>query len=118
MHDNWKELAVDLQLENKELRAKLGKAEQRLANAKLDLRFANQKLSDHGLSTTPVDVGDEEFECMECDFRLETEWWACPGCGKRIDWENARDAEGNWYAEEGEDFLSREVYEPLREAMR
>ena len=118
MHDNWKELALDLQLDNEALSVKLHKAEQKLANAKLDLRFANEKLRGRSLSTVPVDVGDEEFECEYCNFRLETEWWACPGCGNRIDWENARDAEGNWYAEEGEDFLSREVYEPLREAMR
>jgi len=53
------------------------------------------------------------------------------GCGNGHDWEYwdahdygeyepepDEDDGDNWYAEEGEDFLRREVYEPLREAMR
>ena len=124
-YDNWKDKCVDVSIDNQELRkrikdlnAALNEANRLRLVANMDLRFANEKLRGRNLSTVPVDVGDGEFECEECNHTLDGDWWACPGCGKVIDWDNARDSEGNWYAEEGERFLQAEVYDPIREAMR
>ena len=118
-YDNWRELATDLQLDNNELRQKVGKLEYRLGEAKTNLRHAIAKLRDAESTTEPYEVDEDEYECGECNIRLEPEWFACAGCGRVIDWERVHPLDGrNWYAEEGEDFLRREVYEPLRRSMR
>lgn len=125
-YDTWKEAAVDAELTNrslhdeiKRLKGDLNESERQRHILKMDLMFANDKLRARGLTTEPYEVDDCEFECGTCNLRLEGEWEWCPGCGKRIEWDNVRypDDDG-WYADEGERFLQEAVYDPIREAMR
>lgn len=125
-HDSWKDAAHDAHLTNMDLRDRIKELEGELTETKrklsiehMNLVFANDKLRNAGMSTEPYYVDDGEFECGECSAQLKEHWWACPGCGKRIDWDARRyPEESGWYAEEGERFLQAEVYGPIGEAMR
>ena len=132
-YDNWRELAYDQQLDIDCMKTEIKRYERQLDDAlkqyneehrlrliaDMNLKFADEKLRKANLSTQPFEVDDDgNCECGACSASLEPDWWACPGCGKRIDWDNQVEFEsGNWYAEEGESFLQQAVYEPLRERM-
>lgn len=96
-HDNWRELVTDLQLENQELRSQLEETRRQLleeqrerVDAKMSLRFAQEKLRGAGEAAVPV-IDDGRAECGECCCELRDWWQFCPGCGKLIDWESTEE---------------------------
>ncbi|MBQ9002168.1 MAG: hypothetical protein IJ087_09975 [Eggerthellaceae bacterium] len=125
-YDSFKDMAYDVSLDNQELRAEVKRLKGELNDAKracydmkMNLMFANDKLRKSNLVTDPYEVDEGEYECGECNAELKRHWWACPGCGKRIDWDAVHlSGDSDWYAEEGERFLQEAVYDPIREAMR
>ena len=126
-HDNWKEVAADLQLTVDEQRDEIKKLEHEIAmlkisrdNFKLDAKYMKEKLDDKGWTVKPICVDEGEYECPNCSNEIHgtREDTFCSGCGLCIDWDDIRYSdEPNWYAEEGERYLYNEVYKPLVERM-
>ena len=93
MHDSWKDLAVDIGLDNQELRSKMNELRDELSEVKrenCDLRmqlvFAKQKLRKEHLTVEPIEVDENEYECDKCCARLVPDWSFCAGCGSYIEW--------------------------------
>jgi len=123
MHDSWKDLAVDIGLDNQELRKiindlrdEINQVKRENCDLRMQLVFARQKLRKEHL-TVGVVVDDNRYECDKCCASLEGDFSFCPGCGCYIDWSEIDDGD-NWYAEESERFVNHAVYEPLRQVLQ
>ena len=110
-HDNWKEVAADLRLENDGLRERNKRLESdnwRVAaenrNLRDEIRHCNDALRAKRVHCTPVlvkwDADDvEECRCNDCETDLPWREWAfCPMCGSWIDWDRAAPPEPDWDA--------------------
>ena len=110
-HENWKELAFEMLMENDELRARNKQLVKGAIKADRDnremqsrIRYYEGKLRESGNSVEPVldkwdDEGVEECHCEDCGTELPwREWTFCTSCGKWIDWDFAHPQEPDWDA--------------------
>ena len=108
-YDNYKDFAVDLQLENDELRAKVSRLNCNVLDLQREVRellarnrYCEGKLRKSGNSAEPVldkwdDEGVDECHCEDCGTELPwREWTFCPMCGKWLDWDFAHPTEPDW----------------------
>ncbi len=106
-YDDYKDMSVDLAIDNKELReridaleAELWKTRHELSMTKLDRDNAIENLRHEGRTALPDEVDEDEFECSSCRSSISGEDDYCRGCGALIDWQLAREhPEPEWSAD-------------------
>ena len=89
-----------------------------LINSDGDVSYSTMIHNDwHQLVDVLEEAESHKWYCPTCEREVDEEWHFCPFCKTQLfdpDETDDSDDEDDWYADEGERLLQREVYEPLR----
>ena len=88
LYDNWRELAVDLQLQLRDLTEQLTESRRLYNQEKFHVAVLRQEQREMGALVVPLGDNEHGYECPRCcrhiDYAFEDDF--CAGCGAKFDW--------------------------------